>query len=43
MPWKCCVFACKTNYKSQQDKTMRSKLTVQAITSVPANVKAINM
>ena len=22
MPWKCCVFACKTNYRSQQDKTM---------------------
>ena len=22
MPQKCCVFACKTNYRSQQDKTM---------------------
>ena len=26
MPRKCSVFACKTNYRNQQDKTMRGEI-----------------
>ena len=37
MPWKCCVFACKTNYRSQQDKTMCGEINKIPVYHFPKN------
>lgn len=37
MPRKCCVFACKTNYRSQQDKTMCGEINKIPVYRFPKN------